>query len=83
MATSFGRVIDGFGNPLDDLPKASMKKRFPLKSRAVNPMRRPRIDSILQTGVKAIDGLLTLGKGQRVGILLVVGREKHLAWHDR
>lgn len=63
-----GRVIDGFGNPLDDFPKASMKKRFPLKSRAVNPMRRPRIDSILQTGVKAIDGLLTLGKGQRVGI---------------
>lgn len=63
-----GRVIDGFGNPIDgkgDLESTSLRKVF---REPPNPLTRDRINSPLQTGVRAIDGLLTVGKGQRVGI---------------
>lgn len=63
-----GRVIDGFGKALDDRPEISEGKWCSLKGQAINPMQRPRIAEILETGVRSIDGLLTLGKGQRVGI---------------
>ncbi len=63
-----GRVIDGLGNPIDgkdELP------RFPMRSiyaHPINPLARKRITEHVETGVRVIDGLLTLGKGQRVGI---------------
>ncbi|MCP5063244.1 MAG: flagellar protein export ATPase FliI [Ignavibacteriae bacterium] len=63
-----GRVIDGFGNPIDgkgDLESTSLRRVF---REPPNPLTRDRITSPLQTGVRAIDGLLTVGKGQRVGI---------------
>ena len=63
-----GRVIDGFGNPIDgkgDLEATSLRRVF---REPPNPLTRDRITSPLQTGVRAIDGLLTVGKGQRVGI---------------
>jgi len=63
-----GRVIDGFGNPIDskgDIEFSSLRKVF---REPPNPLTRDRINSPLQTGVRAIDGLLTVGKGQRVGI---------------
>jgi len=63
-----GRVIDGFGNPIDgkgDIEYASIRNSY---REPPNPLSRKRIESPLQTGVKAIDGLLTVGKGQRVGI---------------
>jgi flagellum-specific ATP synthase len=63
-----GRVIDGFGNPLDGLPAPRVSAFRPLRSAPVNPMRRPRISRVIETGVRSIDGLLTLGQGQRVGI---------------
>lgn len=63
-----GRVIDGFGAPLDGLPRPRLSAFRPLRSAPVNPMRRPRIGRVLETGVRCIDGLLTLGQGQRVGI---------------
>lgn len=63
-----GRVIDGFGEPLDGLPKPVAIQRRPLKAPPINPMQRPPIRSILETGIRAIDGLLTLGQGQRIGI---------------
>jgi len=63
-----GRVIDGFGRPLDGLPLPVVAALRPLKSPPINPMRRPRIARVLETGIRSVDTLLTLGQGQRVGI---------------
>jgi len=63
-----GRVIDGFGAPLDGLPAPAPRARRPLHAPAPNPMQRPRIERVLETGVRCVDSLLTLGRGQRVGI---------------
>lgn len=63
-----GRVIDGFGEPLDGRERPATQLRRPLKATPINPMQRPPIRRILETGIRSIDGLLTLGQGQRVGI---------------
>ena len=63
-----GRVIDGFGRPLDGRPAAKLARRRDLRGSPMNPMRRPRIRQVLETGIRSIDSLLTLGQGQRVGI---------------
>ena len=63
-----GRVVDGFGEPLDSKPKPDCLYKYPLYSEPINPLSRQRIEKVLQTGVKVIDGLFTTGKGQRVGI---------------
>lgn len=63
-----GRVVDGFGHPLDGGPVPHASARMPLKAAPINPLERPRITHILETGVRTIDALLTLGRGQRVGI---------------
>lgn len=67
-AALLGRIIDGFGHALDDLPAPQLHEQRPLRATPRNPLLRPRIDSILETGIRAIDGLLTIGQGQRVGI---------------
>jgi len=63
-----GRVIDGFGHSLDGRadPVCVTKRR--LRSQPINPMQRQRIRTPLETGVRSIDALLTLGQGQRTGI---------------
>lgn len=64
-----GRVVDAFGVPLDQKgPLAPITPRYALDRTPMNPLERPRIRHILETGVKTIDTLLTLGRGQRVGI---------------
>jgi flagellum-specific ATP synthase len=63
-----GRVIDGFGMPLDNGPAPEIAAIRPLSGQPLNPMSRPRIERVLETGVRAIDTLLPLGQGQRVGI---------------
>lgn len=63
-----GRVLDGLGQPLDDLPLPLGLKKTSTFNRPVNPLMRPRIEQPLSIGVRAIDGLLTIGKGQRIGI---------------
>ncbi|WP_050465675.1 FliI/YscN family ATPase [Herbaspirillum autotrophicum] len=63
-----GRVVDGFGVPLDGLPAPQLNARRALKGGTINPMQRPRIEHVLETGVRSIDSLLTIGHGQRVGI---------------
>lgn len=63
-----GRVIDGFGRPIDDKGEVEYTGALPIHRDAPNPLKRTRIDTPLQTGVRSIDGLLTVGKGQRVGI---------------
>ncbi len=68
-----GRVIDAFGQPLDGLAPPVPTEHRPLRPPPLNPLQRPRIDQALETGVRCIDGLLTLGQGQRVGIFAASG----------
>jgi flagellum-specific ATP synthase len=63
-----GRVIDARGRILDDLPLPHLPERIPLFRTPPPAIERPRIDQPLSTGVRAIDGLLTCGLGQRIGI---------------
>jgi len=63
-----GRVLDGLGRPMDGMGPLDIEKYYPVENMPPNPMTRPRIQQILPLGVKCIDGLLTVGKGQRLGI---------------
>jgi len=63
-----GRVIDAFGQPLDGGAAPATFAMRKLSADPINPLTRPRIDQLLETGVRAIDGLLPLGRGQRMGI---------------
>ena len=63
-----GRVIDPFGVPLDGKPAPHPLAPRSLYSAPINPLTRPAIGRLLETGVRAIDSLLPLGCGQRVGI---------------
>jgi flagellum-specific ATP synthase len=63
-----GRVVDAFGQPLDGKGAMSLTDYRPVYSTPLNPLSRPRIKRVLETGVKSIDTLLTVGRGQRVGI---------------
>jgi flagellum-specific ATP synthase len=63
-----GRVIDAFGRPLDAKEAPVLSQSYPLYAEPMNPLQRPRIDRILETGVRVIDTMLTVGRGQRVGI---------------
>ena len=63
-----GRVLDGLGNPMDGLGPIKSNKFYPVSSPPPNPLDRMVITEPLSVGIRAIDGLLTCGKGQRVGI---------------
>ncbi|HLW75883.1 MAG TPA: FliI/YscN family ATPase [Bryobacteraceae bacterium] len=63
-----GRVLDGFGQPMDGGPAIEATASYPLYSPPPNPLLRRHITDRLVTGVRAIDGLLTCGKGQRIGL---------------
>ncbi len=64
-----GRIVDGLGRPLDGHPPINNPENFySTFNTPPNPLTRPRITNPLITGVRCIDGLITLGKGQRVGI---------------
>lgn len=63
-----GRIIDGDGKPLDDQGPIRFSELSPLTKRPLNPLSRPVIGAPLGTGVRSIDGLLSIGSGQRIGI---------------
>ena len=63
-----GRVVDAFCQPLDEGPAMVLPERYALQTPPANPMKRLAIDRVMETGVRAIDSLLTLGEGQRVGV---------------
>lgn len=67
-----GRVIDGSGNPIDGRGPINGVS-YPLFSSSSNPLRRQRIKEPLDLGIRAINGLLTCGKGQRIGIMAGTG----------
>ncbi|MBO4400705.1 MAG: flagellar protein export ATPase FliI [Selenomonadaceae bacterium] len=64
-----GRVLDGLGNPMDGKGEILSKLEYPLTAPPPPPLERPRITESLYVGVRAIDGLMTLGDGQRIGIM--------------
>lgn len=63
-----GRVIDAFSRPLDDKGPIEHSEEYPLYREPINPLNRTEITEVLETGIRAIDTLLTLGVGQRVGV---------------
>lgn len=63
-----GRVLNSRGQFIDNLPPVPLPHSMPLRARPVAALERPRIDAPLQTGIRVIDGLLTCGLGQRLGI---------------
>ena len=63
-----GRVVNGLGEPIDERGKLSGRDPLPVELPHVNPLKRRPVQEPLDVGVRAINGLLTLGKGQRVGL---------------
>ncbi len=63
-----GRVLNGLGDPIDGKGPIDPDSLYSVDQDPPDPFSRPRITDVLTVGVKSIDGLLTLGKGQRVGI---------------
>lgn len=63
-----GRVISATGEPIDEKGSIEECPQYEVQSICANPLSRPRIQEVLEFGIKAIDGLLTIGKGQRMGI---------------
>jgi FliI/YscN family ATPase len=63
-----GRVLDGFGLPIDNLGPIVAETSYPLNAAPPGPLDRENIEERLTTGVRAIDGLLPCGRGQRIGI---------------
>lgn len=63
-----GQVLDGLGRPLDGGRLPTRMPRYSTQSVPSNPLKRPRVTDPLGTGVRCIDGLLTVGQGQRMGI---------------
>jgi len=63
-----GRVVDALGQPIDDLGPIEAQGEYPINAAETNPLARKNIDETLGTGIRTIDGLLTTGKGQRIGI---------------
>ncbi len=64
-----GRTIDGLGKPIDGLGPIEAEEKMALYREPINPLLRRRIDSSLDVGIKALNGVLTAGKGQRLAIL--------------
>ncbi len=63
-----GRVLNGLGNPIDTLGEIRFTEYRSTSAEAINPLRRKRISEPLPLGIKSIDGFITVGKGQRMGI---------------
>ncbi len=68
-AAMLGRVVDGAGNPIDGLGPIRGAGRWPLAGHMQSPLDRGRVLAPMDVGVRAINGLLTVGQGQRVGIM--------------
>jgi flagellum-specific ATP synthase len=73
-----GRIVNGLGEPIDGLGDIDTTEEVPLYQEAVGPMSRAIIDQPLSVGVRAIDGLITAGRGQRVGIMAGSGVGKSM-----
>lgn len=63
-----GRILDGLGRPLDEKGAVPFTERYPLHAAPPNPLQRARIHAPLDLGIRAINGFLTCGQGQKMGI---------------
>jgi len=68
-----GRVLDGLGEPIDGLGVVEDAAERAVAARPPDPMKRERVTQQLKTGIRALDGLLTVGMGQRIGIFAAAG----------
>lgn len=68
-----GRILDGLGRPIDGKGKVETEKFYPVMATPPPPLSRRPIDRPLPTGIKVIDSLLTIGRGQRIGIFSAPG----------
>ena len=71
-----GRVLDGLGQPIDGGPALKTRHHYPVFAEAPNPMTRKIISRPLSLGLRSLDGMLTCGEGQRMGILAAAGGGK-------
>ena len=73
-----GRVIDAFGNPLDEATKGPLllNESYPVINSPPDPLTRQKISEPFATGVRCIDGVLTCGRGQRIGVFAAAGGGK-------
>ena len=71
-----GRILDAVGNPLDGKGALGCPRSYPLHNSPPHPLQRKIIDQPLEVGVRSIDGLLTCGRGQRIGIFAAAGGGK-------
>jgi flagellum-specific ATP synthase len=62
-----GKTLDGLGNPIDN-SELEYTEGYPVEAQPPDPLKRKLIDEVLPLGVKAVDGMITVGKGQRIGI---------------
>lgn len=67
-ASLLGRVINAEGKPIDDHGEIVTDVQYPLAAKPINPLSRKKIDEPLDVGIRAINSLITVGKGQRLGI---------------
>lgn len=63
-----GRIVNGSGTLIDEGPPIELSETSPLERSAINPLKRAAIDTYLDVGIRAINGLLTVGRGQRIGL---------------
>ncbi|MGB4466897.1 MAG: flagellar protein export ATPase FliI [Azovibrio sp.] len=77
-ASLLGRVLDGVGRPLDNKGPLHAEAQRSLQSRPYNPMSRAPIEHVLDVGVRAINGMLTVGQGQRMGLFAGSGVGKSM-----
>lgn len=73
-----GRVLDGLGQPLDGGPAIEPEVYVPLRAERRNPLERAPISSVLDVGVRAINSFLTIGQGQRIGLIAGSGVGKSM-----
>jgi len=73
-----GRVIDGLGNQIDQKERIEYETDYPLYAEPLNPLLRDRISEPVDVGIRAINGLITIGKGQRIGIMAGSGVGKSM-----
>jgi flagellum-specific ATP synthase len=73
-----GRVIDGLGNPIDNKGSIECEREYPLYADPINPLARGRIREPVDLGIRALNGVLCCGKGQRMGIFAGSGVGKSI-----
>lgn len=73
-----GRVIDGLGNPIDNKGSIECESDYPIYADPINPLERGRIAEPVDLGIRALNGILSCGKGQRMGIFAGSGVGKSI-----